>query len=148
VKIWIDADSCPRPIKQIVFRASKRLKIQVCLVANRDIPVPASSLVTTVRVSEDFEMADAYIVGNVDPDDLVITTDIPLPAKIIDKGAAAINPRVDLYTKDTIQERLSYRNFMHQLRAEGLMEDTSSRQRAPGRAMAGRRVLPLLWMDC
>ena len=140
MKIWVDADACPRTIKQIIFRASERLKLPVCLVANRDMPVPSSTLVTTVRVPADFEMADNYIVKHVKPEDIVITTDIPLAAEIVGKGAVAIHPGGDLYTEENIGERLSYRNFMHQLRSDGIMDDISSRQGTAGGSMSGRQL--------
>jgi uncharacterized protein YaiI (UPF0178 family) len=139
VKIWVDADACPRTIKEIIFRASERLNLPVCLVANRDVYVPSSTLVSTVRVPADFEMADNYIVKHVKPEDLVITSDIPLAAEIVSRGAVAIHPRGDLFTEENIGERLSYRNFMHQLRSEGIMDDKSSKQGTAGGAMAGRQ---------
>ncbi len=117
--IWIDADACPAAIKDLVFRASRRLDIPVFLVANRDMYVPASSLVTLVRVAQGPDEADRYILQHVAPNDLVITADIPLAADVVDKQAVAINPRGELYTEENVKERLAMRNLMQDLRASG-----------------------------
>jgi len=122
VTIWVDADACPKAIKEIVFRASERLQIMVCLVANRRLAVPQSPLVAMVRVSEEFNEADHYILQEVGKNDLVVTADIPLAAEIVKKGAIAIDPRGDLYTPENVGERLSVRNFLHDLRGAGLMQ--------------------------
>lgn len=122
MKIWIDADACPRVIKEIVFRASERLKIMVYLVANRPLAAPQSALVNTVCVAKEFNEADRYIAEQVTADDLVITADIPLAAEIVEKGALAIDPRGELYTSENVRERLSVRNFMQDLRSAGLVQ--------------------------
>jgi uncharacterized protein len=122
VKIWIDADACPGVIKQLVFRASERLNLEVCLVANRMISVPQSPLITVVRVAREFNEADTYIVQEVAPDDLVITADLPLAAAVVQKGAMAINPRGDLYSEENVGARLAVRNLMQDLRARGLIQ--------------------------
>ena len=121
LKIWIDADACPGVVKQLVFRASKRLHIPVCLVANRDMYVPQSSLITTVRVAQGFDKTDNYIVQEVAPDDLVITADLPLAAEIVGQGAIAINPRGEVYTVENIGERLAVRNLLQELRSSGVV---------------------------
>ncbi len=122
MKIWIDADACPGVVKQLVFRASKRLNIPVCLVANRDLYVPPSPFITTVRVAQGFDQTDHYIVQQVMPDDLVITADLPLAAEVVSQGAVAINPRGEVYTEDNIGERLAVRNLMQELRSSGLVQ--------------------------
>ena len=122
MKIWIDADACPGVIKQLVFRASARLHIEVCLVANRMISVPQSPLITVVRVAQEFNGADTYIVQEVAPDDLVITADLPLAAAVVQKGAMAINPRGELYSEENVGARLAVRNLMQDLRARGLVQ--------------------------
>lgn len=119
--IWIDADACPRPIKQVVFRASERLQIPVRVVANASMPVPDSPLVSVIRVAGGFDVADAYIVENVVADDIVITADIPFAADIVHKGAMAIDPRGTLYTEETIGDRLPIRNILMELRSNGLI---------------------------
>lgn len=122
MKIWIDADACPKVVKEIVFRASERLKIMVYLVANRPLAVPRSALVKTVCVAKEFNEADRYIAEQVTANDVVITADIPLAAEIVEKGALGIDPRGELYTAENVRERLSMRNFMQDLRSAGLVQ--------------------------
>jgi len=118
--IWVDADACPGAIKDILFRAADRAHVQVTLVANQPLRVPASPHVRLIQVPPGFDGADKRIVELLAPEDLVITADIPLAAAAIDKGAHALNPRGELYTKDNIRERLSLRNFMDELRGSGV----------------------------
>ncbi|MBT4761268.1 MAG: YaiI/YqxD family protein [Bdellovibrionaceae bacterium] len=121
MKIWIDADACPKIIKEVVFKASKRLSVPVCLVANGYMSVPQDPLITSVQVEKGADVADQYIVEHVSKTDLVITADIPLAALIVEKGALAINPRGELYTEDNVGERLSTRDFMQGLRDTGVV---------------------------
>ena len=120
MKIWIDADACPNPVKTIVFRAAQRLKIPVTLVANRMLKPPTSRLIDAVRVSPCLEAADHYLLQHTTAGDLVITADIPLAAGLVARGVAALNPRGGLYTKNNISERLASRNLMEALRATGV----------------------------
>jgi uncharacterized protein len=122
VKIWIDADACPRVIKDIIFRASERLKVPVCLVANNDLSRAHTTFVTSVRVQNGFDIADDYIAEHAESCDLVITADIPLAARIVEKGGVALDPRGELYTEENVGERLSMRNLMQELRADGLVQ--------------------------
>ena len=122
MKIWIDADACPRVIKDMIFRASERLKVPVCLVANNDLSKAHSALVTSVRVKDGFDVADDYIAEQAQACDLVITADIPLAARIVEKGGVALDPRGELYTEENVGERLSMRNLMQELRADGLLQ--------------------------
>lgn len=114
-KIWIDADACPKMVKEVVFKASFRLKAPVCLVANAYMSYPMAPHISFVQVEKGADMADFYIVENLAPQDLVITADIPLAALVLEKGAVAINPRGELYTEDNIGERLSIRDFKQDL---------------------------------
>lgn len=120
MKIWVDADACPRIIKEIVFRASERLKTPVVLVANMAMAKHHTPLVTSVLVPEGPDVADDYIAEHVAPVDLVITADIPLAARVVDKGGVALDPRGELYTEDNVGERLSYRDLLQELRSAGL----------------------------
>ncbi len=120
LKIWVDADACPRAVKEVVFKASFRLKLPVCLVANSYMAVPPGPLITFVLVKEGADIADLYIVENVGENDLVITADLPLAALVVEKGATAINPRGELYTGENVRERLSVRDFMQGLRDSGV----------------------------
>ena len=120
MKIWIDADACPGVIKDILLRASERARILTTLVANQSMRIPFSSFIRFTQVASGFDEADKYIVNAIEPNDLVITADIPLAAAVIDKGAHALNPRGEIYTRDNIRERLSMRNFMDELRGSGV----------------------------
>ena len=120
MKIWIDADAAPKAIKEIVFRASLRLKLPVTLVANSWIQTPKSRLITAVQVGSGLDVADDYIVEHCQPGDLVITADIPLAAEIIEKGGLVLRPRGGPLTKMNIQQRLTMRNFMDDLRGTGV----------------------------
>jgi uncharacterized protein len=119
VQIWIDADGCPNAAKEVVFRTSARLRLPVCLVANRALPVPPSPLITLVQVRPGSDVADSYIVQHVGAADIVITADIPLAAQVIGRGAVALDPRGELHTADTIGERLAMRNLLEELRWAG-----------------------------
>lgn len=121
MKIWIDADACPTVIKDIIFRASERTKTAVIVVANKPIKIPLNGLVSTIQVGRGFDMADERILSELLAGDVVITADIPFADAAIDKGAVAINPRGDLYTKENIKDRLATRNLMEELRDAGLM---------------------------
>ncbi len=122
MKIWIDADACPRVIKEIVFRASERLKTPVVLVANMGLAKHHTPLVTSVVVPEGPDAADDYIAAHAAADDLVVTADVPLAARVVEKGGVALDPRGELYTEENVGERLSYRNLMQELRDGGLVQ--------------------------
>jgi uncharacterized protein YaiI (UPF0178 family) len=122
MKIWIDADACPRVIKEILFRASERLRIPVCLVANKKLAKHDTHLVESIVVPEGFDVADDYIADHVAPEDLVITADIPLAARIVANGGVALDPRGELYTEENVGERLSMRDLMAELRSGGLVQ--------------------------
>ncbi|UXI02591.1 YaiI/YqxD family protein [Photobacterium sp. TY1-4] len=120
MKIWVDADACPNVIKEILFRAANRVAIPVTLVANHFVRVPPSPHIRSIQVESGFDVADNYIVQQAEAGDLVITADIPLADELITKGAHALNPRGELYTKDTIKQRLQMRDFMETMRSSGV----------------------------
>ncbi|PSW31723.1 YaiI/YqxD family protein [Photobacterium phosphoreum] len=120
MKIWVDADACPNVVKEILFRAADRAKISVTLVANQYIRTPPSPFLRSIQVEQGFDVADNYIVQECEVGDLVITADIPLADELITKGAHALNPRGELYTKDTIKQRLQMRDFMETMRSSGI----------------------------
>jgi uncharacterized protein len=120
MRIWVDADACPVVIKEILFRAAERMRVQVTLVANQPVRVPPSRFVRMVQVASGFDVADNEIVARLEPGDLVITGDIPLAAEVIGKGGHALNPRGELYSADTIRSRLDIRDFMETLRSSGI----------------------------
>ncbi len=119
MRIWIDADACPGPIKDILFRAAERMRIESILVANHYLKVPRSPFIKTIQVTAGFNVADTRIVDSLAPGDLVITADIPLAAEVVAASATALNPRGTLYTPETIQEHLARRDFMDELRSTG-----------------------------
>jgi uncharacterized protein len=120
IQIWVDADACPNPIKEILFRAAKRVGILTTFVANQELQISASPYIKAVQVRSGLDVADHYIVQHLQPRDLVITADIPLAADAIAKGAVALNPRGEFYNQGNIRERLSMRNFMDELRSGGV----------------------------
>ncbi|MBT8039714.1 MAG: YaiI/YqxD family protein [Xanthomonadales bacterium] len=120
MKIWVDADACPRVIKEILFRAAERAKVRVTLVANQSVTVPRSPFIQSVQVASGFDVADNHIVQQAQKGDLVVTADIPLASEAIDKGCLALNPRGDLYTEENIRQRLNMRDFMDTLRGSGI----------------------------
>jgi uncharacterized protein YaiI (UPF0178 family) len=119
-KIWVDADACPKVVKEILFRAADRVGIQVILVANQPLQVPGSRYIRSVQVPAGFDVADNHIVQQLVSGDLVITADIPLAAEVVAKGGLALNPRGDLYTEENIRQRLNMRDFMDSLRSSGV----------------------------
>lgn len=120
-KIWIDADACPKAVKELVFKASQRQKIKIILVANHYQFIPQSDLIELIVVDKGFDAADEKIVERVEIFDLVITADIPLAAKVLEKKAVAINPRGEIYHANTIGSILSMRDFMKELRDAGVV---------------------------
>jgi uncharacterized protein len=120
MQIWVDADACPRIIKDILFRAAERMRVPLILVANKLLWTPPSRFIRALRVPHGFDVADREIVEQVKTGDLVVTADIPLASTVIGRGAHALDPRGVLYTTDNIQERLAVRNLMDQLRASGI----------------------------
>lgn len=120
MKIWVDADACPVVIKDILFRAAERTKTHLTLVANQFIRTPPSPYLKAIQVSSGFDVADNEIVQRAEKDDLVITSDIPLAAEVIEKGCQALSPRGELFTKDNIRGRLNIRDFMDTMRSSGI----------------------------
>ncbi len=120
MQIWIDADACPKAIKDILFRVAERTAITITLVANHWLPTPPSRYIKFLLVKSGFDVADNAIINNLNNGDLVITGDIPLAYEVLEKGGHAINPRGELYNRETIKERLNMRDFMDTLRASGI----------------------------
>ncbi len=120
MQIWVDADACPKVIKDILFRAAERRRIPLILVANQPLNTPPSRYIRALQVPAGLDVADNHIVEQVQAGDLVITADIPLAAAVIARAAHALNPRGELYTTENIRERLTMRNFMDSLRSTGV----------------------------
>ena len=122
LKIWIDADAAPRDVKELVFRAAKRLALETVLVANRRLQTPPGNpLVSAVWVDSGADAADHHIASQAAAGDLVVTQDVPLAALLVPKGIAVLDPRGEEHTAETIGERLSVRDFMEQARIAGVV---------------------------
>ena len=119
MKIWVDADACPNPVKEILFRASERTGHELVLVANQPVRIPRSPTIRTMQVPGGFDVADDRIVALLAPGDLVITADVPLAAACVEKGGQALNPRGEEYTAENVRERLGMRDMMQELRDAG-----------------------------
>lgn len=120
MQIWVDADACPAAIKEILYRAAERRRLQLILVANRLLRVPPSPYIRAVQVPQGFDVADRHIADSVAAGDLVVTADIPLAAAVLDKSAHALNPRGEFYSRENIRQLLDMRNFMDTLRSSGV----------------------------
>lgn len=118
--IWIDADACPKPVREVVVKAARRRQIELVLVANSPQQLPPGPGIRQVVVSSGADMADHYIIDNARSGDLVITADIPLAAGLVERQVTAINPRGEIYDKSNVGERLATRNLMDELRGAGL----------------------------
>ncbi|MEM8845351.1 MAG: YaiI/YqxD family protein [Pseudomonadota bacterium] len=120
MRIWVDADACPVPAKEILFRAAERTGLELILVANQAIRIPKLTNVRMLQVSHGYDVADNEIVKRIEAGDLVITSDIPLAAEVIEKNAMALNPRGELYSAGTIKSLLSMRDLMDTMRGSGI----------------------------
>jgi len=120
IQIWVDADACPNVIKNVLYRAAKRVGVTTTFVANQALNIPTSPFLKRLRVEAGFDVADARIVEEINAGDLVVTADIPLASEAIQKGAFALNPRGAYYTEENIRQRLTMRNFMEELRSSGV----------------------------
>ena len=120
MNIWVDADACPVAIREILFRAAQRTGVKVTLIANQPVRVPASPHVEFVQVNRGFDVADKEIVNRARSGDLVVTADIPLAAEVMENDVHALSPRGELYSTDTIRQRLNMRDFMDTLRGSGI----------------------------
>ncbi|HTX52416.1 MAG TPA: YaiI/YqxD family protein [Candidatus Baltobacteraceae bacterium] len=131
MRIWLDADGCPRGVTEHVLRSAVRRNIPVVQIANRSIPPHASALITAVRVAAGFDAADAHIAERVEAGDLVVTGDVPLAARVVAKGAVGLSPRGDVFTEENVGAKLAMRNLFQDLRAAGAVQGGPP---SPGRA--------------
>lgn len=120
MKIWVDADACPKVIRETIVRAAERTGVECTFVANHVVPIPQRYNIRSLQVPSGFDVADNEIVKRVEVGDLVITSDIPLADEVITKGGLALNSRGELYTKETIKARLNIRDFMDTMRSSGI----------------------------
>lgn len=122
MQIWVDADACPKVIKEILFRAAERAQVLTTLVANRYMRVPVSQFLAVLVADTGVDEADEEIAARVSPGDLVVTSDIPLASEVIEKGAQALSPRGELLTAENVGVRLNMRDFMESLRSSGSLD--------------------------
>ncbi|CAM3598660.1 hypothetical protein VA7868_02212 [Vibrio aerogenes CECT 7868] len=120
MNIWIDADACPKVIREVIVRAAERTGLTFTFVANHVIPLPRRNNLHFMQVQAGFDIADNEIVRRVEAGDLVITSDIPLASEVLEKQAMALSPRGELFTQDNIRSRLNIRDFMETMRASGV----------------------------
>jgi uncharacterized protein YaiI (UPF0178 family) len=120
MRLWVDADACPKVIRETIVRAAERTGVDCTFIANHIVPVPKRANIHSLQVPAGFDIADNEIVRRVEANDLVITSDIPLADEVISKGALALSSRGELYTKDTIKARLNIRDFMDTMRSSGI----------------------------
>lgn len=121
MSIWVDADACPKTVRDILIRAAERREVSVCFVANQWLDLPRGRFVSQRRVGAGFDAADEEIIRQLKPGDLVVTQDIPLAADALDRGADAISPRGEVFGTDTIRERLAMRDLLDTLRGSGMV---------------------------
>ena len=144
MRIWVDADGCPKTIREILFRAADRARVLTTFVANRDLRLPRSPFLRSMQVSRGFDVADGRIAALVERGDLVVTADIPLAADVVARGALALDPRGELYTEDNVKERLAMRDAMDQLRSAGVVTGGPASFGHADRAAFARRLDALL----
>ncbi len=120
MKIWVDGDACPKGVKEILYRVATRTKTQVTFVANQYLRLPPSDYIDMIQVGEGADVADDKIADSCAAGDIVITADIPLAARIVEKGSVAIDPRGTLYDRNNIGQILGMRDFMDELRGSGV----------------------------
>jgi uncharacterized protein YaiI (UPF0178 family) len=120
MNIWVDADACPKVIKEMLFRAAERKKVKVYFVANQWLRLPESDYIHFIMVAQGADVADDKIAEDCESDDLVVTADIPLAARIVEKGALGLDPRGKIYNKNNIGQILNMRDFMDELRSGGV----------------------------
>ena len=119
MNIWVDANACPRAVKDVIYRAARRTQVMTTLIANQMLLIPPSPFIKAVQVSAGMDVADSEIVLRLSAGDLVVTADIPLAALVVEKNALALNPRGEWYTRENVHALLSMRNFMQELRDSG-----------------------------
>jgi uncharacterized protein YaiI (UPF0178 family) len=124
--IWVDADACPKIIKELLFKVTMKRKVHLVLVANAYIPYPVSHFIQSIQVSSGFDKADLTIIERVQKNDLVITQDIQLAYEVLQKNAIAVHPRGEFFSSETIKARLSFRDYHEQLRSMGQYGGTQS----------------------
>lgn len=119
MQIWVDADACPKPVRDVLIRAARRLGLQTTFVANQFLQLPVSPFIRMLMVAKGFDVADDRIAMELTAGDLVVTADVPLAAEVVRRDALALNPRGTLYSTDNVAEHLARRNLLEELRSSG-----------------------------
>jgi uncharacterized protein YaiI (UPF0178 family) len=114
--VYVDADACP--VKEEIYRVTRRYAMRVAVVANAPLRVPAGGLVELV-VRTGFGAADDWIAEQAGPGDIVITADVPLAARCLEKGARVLGPKGEEFTENDIGGALAMRDLLEQLRQGG-----------------------------
>jgi uncharacterized protein len=120
MRIWVDADACPAALKEVLFRTGKRLAIEIILVANQSMRAPESTKVQVITVRDGANLADDWIVEQMQVGDVVITSDVPLAARVVEKSGIAIGTRGEVFDDSSVHSRLAARNVMEHLRSAGV----------------------------
>jgi uncharacterized protein YaiI (UPF0178 family) len=115
--IYVDADACP--VKQEIYRVANRYDLDVTLVANSQMRIPDEARISLEIVGGGFNEADNWIVERLQPNDVVITADIPLASRCLKEGAVAIGPSGKLFTEDNIGLAVATRDLLADLRGAG-----------------------------
>ena len=119
LKIFVDADGCP--VKQEIYRVAKRYELKVILVSNTWMRTPQTDWLELIVVDDQFDAADDWIVGHIAEGDIVVTDDIPLASRSLDKGARVLGTRGRIFTESNIGDALASRKLQSQLREMGIM---------------------------
>ncbi len=119
-RIWVDADACPKVLREIILKAANRVAVKAIFVANHNLGIASTSYSSFVQVSSGFDVADDYIAEHISPGDLLVSNDIPLADQAITAGALVINMRGEELTKANIKSRLNLRDFMDTMRSSGV----------------------------
>ncbi len=119
LNIFVDADGCP--VKQEVYRVAKRYGLKVTLVSNSRMRTPHEDWLESVVVDGQFDAADDWIVEHISENDIVISGDIPLASRCLEKGAQVLAPTGRVFTQDSIGEALASREFLSHLRDLGTL---------------------------
>ena len=121
--VWVDADSCPKPVRDLLIKAAGKRMLPMVFVADRKLPLPSSRYITSRIVETGTDRADKEVMEEAKVGDLVITRDIPLAAILVKSGITAIDDRGFVFSDDNIGERLSMRNLMYDLREGGIQAE-------------------------
>ena len=121
MRVWIDADACPRAAKDLVIKFALKRQFDVILVAGQSQTKPPFACAKLIVVPSGPDAADDYLVEHAEPGELVICSDVPLADRLVKKGLIALDPRGRPFDERSMGERLAVRNLMTDLRDQGQM---------------------------